>query len=176
MYTIGGNGQAGYSGDGGLAKDAELNYPTDVYETDDHEILIADSRNHVIRKISAIGYIETVVGTGVAGNSPDGTVATSAKVNTPSGIAFVESTRTLYIADTYNHQIKKVKLERESVLNRNLCGGLPLEGLQWQVDFALHPCPFLNSAKTIPHQFLANPLSRLFFSLAFRSTLIFFRY
>jgi hypothetical protein len=112
VYTIGGNGQAGYSGDGGSAKDAKLNYPTDVYETDDHEILIADSRNHVIRKISAIGFIETVVGSGVAGNSPDGTVATSAKLNTPSGIAFVESTRTLYIADTYNHQIKKVKLKR----------------------------------------------------------------
>ncbi len=111
-YLVGGNGYAGYSGDGRLAVDAQLNYPTDVLMTDDHEILVADSRNHVIRKISTVGLIETVVGTGIPGNSPDGTEAKSAQLNTPSGIFFVESSRTLYIADTFNHQIKKVKLPR----------------------------------------------------------------
>jgi len=112
VFTVAGNGQAGYMGDEGQALNAQLNYPTDVLMTEDHEIYFADSRNHVIRKINALGYISTVAGTGLPGVSPDGTAANRAKLNTPSGLYFVEATRILYIADTFNHQIKKVKLPR----------------------------------------------------------------
>ena len=112
VFTIAGSGNAGYSGDNDRARWADLNYPTDVLVTIDHEIFIADTYNHVIRKIDAVGYIHTVVGTGVPGSSPDGTPATEAMLNTPSGIGWDEASRTLYIADTYNHQVKKVKLRR----------------------------------------------------------------
>jgi len=112
VYTIAGTGVPGYSGDGGPAIDAQLNYPTDILMIEDHEIYVADSRNHVIRKIDVVGNISTVAGTGIAGFSPDGTPAEDAKLNIPSGIFFVEEIRTLYIADTYNHQVKKVKLPR----------------------------------------------------------------
>jgi serine/threonine-protein kinase len=112
VFTIAGSGNPGYSGDNDRARWADLNYPTDVLVTIDHEIFIADTYNHVIRKIDAVGYIHTVVGTGTPGVSPDGTPATEAMLNTPSGIGWDEASRTLYIADTYNHQVKKVKLPR----------------------------------------------------------------
>jgi len=112
VFTVCGTGQPGNLGDGGTALQAQLNYPTDVYLSDDHEIFIADSRNNVIRMINAVGFISTVVGTGIPGSSPNGTVATAAKLNNPTGLFFVESTRELYIADRDNHQVKKVKLPR----------------------------------------------------------------
>jgi hypothetical protein len=112
VFTLVGDSTAGYSGDGERARFAKLNRPTDVLVSIDHEIFICDTYNHVIRKIDAVGIIHTVVGTGIAGSSPDGTTATEAMLNTPSGISWDEATRTLYIADTYNHQVKKVKLRR----------------------------------------------------------------
>ncbi|NND72522.1 MAG: hypothetical protein HKN43_13180 [Rhodothermales bacterium] len=108
VTTVAGTGTAGYSGDGGNARQAQLNYPTDVIFREDHHIYIADSGNNVIRKIDPFGNITTLVGTGEAGYSPDETPATEAKLNTPSGIYYDEVNQTLYIADTYNHQIKRV--------------------------------------------------------------------
>ncbi|MBI1923143.1 hypothetical protein HYR99_02720 [Candidatus Poribacteria bacterium] len=108
VTTIAGTGAAGWSGDNGPALSAQMNYPTDVAAGADGSIYIADSRNHVIRKIDPFGIITTVAGTGEAGYSPDGTPAKSAKLNLPSGV-FVTGDGTLYIADTFNHQVKKVK-------------------------------------------------------------------
>jgi len=109
ISTIAGTGEAGYSGDGGSARLAKLNGPTDVIFTEDHRMYIADAGNHVIREVDAFGTIVTVAGTGVPGNSPDGTPAESAMLNGPMGIFFDENNRTLYIADTFNHQIKRVR-------------------------------------------------------------------
>jgi len=113
VFTVIGTGQPGYFGDNGPARNAQINYPTDIYYTsEDHDLFFADTRNHVIRKMDAIGNITTIVGTGVAGSSPDGTPATTAKLNSPCGLFFHEATRTLYIADTGNHQIKRVIIKR----------------------------------------------------------------
>lgn len=109
VTTIAGTGAAGYSGDGGSALLAQLNYPTDLVCTHDGDIFIADSRNHVIRKIDPAGNITTVVGNGTAGYSDDGTLATLAKLNTPSGVFYDENNHTLYVCDTFNQQVKRVK-------------------------------------------------------------------
>ncbi len=108
VTTIAGIGTAGWSGDNGPALSAKLNYPTDVAVGPEHSIYVADSRNHVIRKIDPFGIITTIAGTGEPGYSPDGTPAKSAKLNLPSGV-FATDDGTLYIADTFNHQVKKVK-------------------------------------------------------------------
>ncbi len=110
VTTIAGNGNPGYAGDGGPAAMAMLNEPSDLVVTHDNEIFIADSRNHVIRKIDAAGNISTVAGTGEKGISPNGTEATQAMLNTPFGVAFDEGNHTLYIADTFNQMTKKVYL------------------------------------------------------------------
>ncbi len=113
VTTIAGTGAAGFAGDGGPASAATLNGPTDVYITHEQEIFIADTENHVIRKIDTAGVITTVAGTGQAGVSDDATPALQAQLNRPFGVAFDEGNHTLYIADTFNHQIKRVELGHE---------------------------------------------------------------
>lgn len=113
VTTIGGTGSATYSGDGGPAASAGFNYPTDVACTPEGDIFVADAKNHVVRRIDADGVVTTVAGTGVLGVSPDGTLATEANLDTPSALFYHAATRTLYIADTYNSQIKKVRFAAE---------------------------------------------------------------
>jgi DNA-binding beta-propeller fold protein YncE len=109
VTTIAGTGEEGYAGDGGPALLAKLAWPTDVATTDEGDIFVADSRNNVVRKIDASGMISTVVGTGVAGSSADGTKATEAQLNLPSGVYWDESAHTLYVCDVFNQQVKKVR-------------------------------------------------------------------
>jgi hypothetical protein len=109
VTTIAGSGTPGYGGDGGEARSAQLNRPTDVIFREDHHVYIADSGNHVIRKIDPFGFISTVAGTGEAGHSPEGTPALEGRLDTPMGIFYDEVTYTLYIADTFNHRIVKTK-------------------------------------------------------------------
>ena len=109
ISTVAGTGEAGYSGDGGNARNAQLNRPTDVIFREDHHVYIADSENHVIRKIDPFGTITTIAGTGEPGYSPDATPGPLAKLNTPRGIYYDEIKHLLYIADTYNHQIKRIE-------------------------------------------------------------------
>ena len=109
ITTVVGDGNAGYSGDGGQAVDAELNAPDGITIDADGNIYISDDGNNVIRKIDAIsGIITTVAGNGTAGNSGDGGLATSAKLNDPSlGIA-LDAAGNIYIADDGNNKIRKV--------------------------------------------------------------------
>lgn len=109
VTTVIGTGEPGYSGDGGSARNAQLNFPTDVIFREDHHIYIADSGNHVIRKVDPFGTITTLAGTGEPGFSPDSTISTQAQLNSPQGLYYDEINHVLYIADTYNHQIKRVE-------------------------------------------------------------------
>ncbi|MEM6915681.1 MAG: SMP-30/gluconolactonase/LRE family protein, partial [Verrucomicrobiota bacterium] len=73
IHTLAGTGSRGYTGDEGLALEAELNNPFGVIVALDGEYLVCDTGNHVIRRISRkSGRIDTVVGTGKAGQSGDG--------------------------------------------------------------------------------------------------------
>ncbi|MEW6556281.1 MAG: carboxypeptidase regulatory-like domain-containing protein [Elusimicrobiota bacterium] len=98
--------QAGFSGDGGAATSAQLNFPSDVAVDSSGNLYIADSSNHRIRKVNTSGIITTVAGTGTAGYSGDGGAATDAKLNQPMGVTIKGSD--LYIADTNNNRIRKV--------------------------------------------------------------------
>ena len=60
-----GNGDNGYSGDGGQATDAELDYPTDIAVDAAGDLYIADDGNNVIREVGAVSHIiSTVAGNG----------------------------------------------------------------------------------------------------------------
>ena len=106
ISTVAGNGTQGYSGDGGAATSAELNYPAGVAVDSSGNIYIAtwDSR---IRKVNSSGVISTVAGNGTNGYSGDGGAANSAELYYPDGIA-VDSSGNIYIADIYNNRIRKV--------------------------------------------------------------------
>ena len=61
IRTVVGSGEAGWSGDGGAAVAARLNEPKAVALDHDGNLLIADSENHVIRKVDRrSGLITTV--------------------------------------------------------------------------------------------------------------------
>lgn len=106
VTTVAGNGQQGFSGDGGPATSAELNAPTGITIDSNGNLYIADSGNNRIREVSN-GTITTVAGNGTAGYSGDGGPATSAELEMPSAVA-VDSSGNLYIADTDNQRIRKV--------------------------------------------------------------------
>ena len=87
ITTIAGTGVAGFSGDGGPAKLAQLNNPTGVAVDAAGNIYIADEGNNRIRKINTAGIITTIAGTGVAGYNGDSIPATSAELNAPYSLA-----------------------------------------------------------------------------------------
>jgi uncharacterized protein (TIGR03437 family) len=107
MTTVAGNGAYGYSGDGGPAKRAMLNFPTGVAVDSSGDIYIADQDNHVIRKVTAAGIISTIAGNGMEGYGGDTGQATAAKLNYPAGVA-LDTNGNLYIADADNDRIRKV--------------------------------------------------------------------
>ncbi len=108
LTVVAGNGTHGYAGDGGPATSAALDGPEGVFVDASGNIFIADTQNSVIREVTASnGNITTVAGTGVAGYSGDGALATSAQLNDPYGI-FVDSAENIFIADTDNAAIREV--------------------------------------------------------------------
>jgi trimeric autotransporter adhesin len=106
ITTIAGNGRFIFSGDNGPALFAGVD-PLDVAVDNTNNLYVADRLNNRIRKITPAGTITTVAGTGLPGYSGDGGPATSALLNTPTGIA-VDSAANLYIADNGNSVVRRV--------------------------------------------------------------------
>ncbi len=106
LTNVVGNGVAGYAGDSGAAKDAQIYNPMGLAVDSSGNLYIADQVNHRIRKVSN-GTITTVAGTGTPGFSGDDAAATAAQLSAPCGVV-VDSSGNLYIADTANHEVRKV--------------------------------------------------------------------
>lgn len=109
ITTVAGKGgMQGYSGDGGLATNAELSIPNSVAVDGAGNLYIADSYNYVIREVfAASGEIMTVAGDHTIGYSGDGGPATAATLYSPFGVD-VDSAGNIYIADTYNSVVRFV--------------------------------------------------------------------
>jgi ribosomal protein S11 len=108
ISTVAGTGTGGYSGDGGPATSAQVNYPNGVAVDGSDNVFIGDSSNNRVREVvKATGIITTIAGTGTSGFSGDGGPATSAQVNYPNGVA-VDDSGDVFITDTYNSRIREV--------------------------------------------------------------------
>ena len=108
ITTVAGNGSFGFSGDGGLATNASLAFPSSVAVDAAGNVFIADVSNQRIRRVdAATGIITTVAGNGTFGFSGDGGLAIDASLNDPIGVA-VDSAGNLFIADTFNQRIRRV--------------------------------------------------------------------
>ena len=107
ITTIAGTGEYGFSGDGGPAVQAALDYPSGVAVDGAGNLYIADTGNYRIRKVDATGTITTIAGTGQIDFTGDGGPAVQAALYYPRGVA-VDGAGNLYIADTVNDRIRKV--------------------------------------------------------------------
>jgi sugar lactone lactonase YvrE len=115
ITTIAGTGAAGVGGDGGLATLAQLNDPQGVAVDAAGNVYIGDTNNHRIRKITAAtGIISTYAGTGSQGYEGEAGPATSALFRYPTGLA-VDGAGNLYIADYYNHRIRRISAATEII-------------------------------------------------------------
>jgi trimeric autotransporter adhesin len=107
INTVAGTpGMEGYSGDGGSATSADLNYPSTMVVDGSGDIFIADTENYVIREVSG-GNIATFAGNNTLAYSGDGGLATSAALNFP-GETFVDSQGDVFIADSDSSVIREV--------------------------------------------------------------------
>jgi hypothetical protein len=107
ITTIAGDGNPGFSGDGGLATSAQLYSPNDIDVDALGNVYIVDFMNHKLRKINTLGIINTIAGTGVGGFSGDGGNALSAQLNGPCAIA-LDTSKNIYISDYINNRIRKI--------------------------------------------------------------------
>ena len=103
VTTFAGSGVAGFADGTGAA--AQFNYPAGVAVDSSGTVYVADGGNHRIRKISPVGVVTTLAGSGVAGFA-DGTGA-AAQFNYSQDVA-VDSSGAVYIADYGNNSIRKI--------------------------------------------------------------------
>lgn len=102
--------QNGYSGDGGPALEAELNFPVDLALADDGTLYFTDVYNHCVRAIDPDGTIRTAVGRcGERGYEGDGGAPEDALLNLPFGIEWANGT--LVVSDTGNSVIRTIVMQ-----------------------------------------------------------------
>jgi sugar lactone lactonase YvrE len=107
ITTVAGIGTPAYSGDGGAATHASLNFPQGAGLDASGNMYIADNNNGRIRKVDIHGTITTVAGPGNGASLGDGGAATNASFYDPVTLA-VDAAGNLYIADSNDNRIRKV--------------------------------------------------------------------
>ncbi len=110
-YVVAGTATAKrFSGDGGPADQALLNFPTAVAVDRAGHLYIADTLNHRVRRLDAkTGVIMTIAGLGLPRYSGDGGLAVEAGLNEPAALV-VSDGGVLYIADQSNNRVRAVDL------------------------------------------------------------------
>jgi sugar lactone lactonase YvrE len=110
-HHVAGTGKAGYSGDGGPARQAELHGPKGIALSRDGSAFVVDTENQVIRRIDGrTGIITTIAGKGPAhrGFNGDGYAAAHSALNRPHGIC-VSARGDVFIGDSENHRVRVVR-------------------------------------------------------------------
>jgi hypothetical protein len=118
IYTIAGNGTAGFNSDDVIGTAARLNQPNGLAVDTVGNVYIADTLNHRIRMIpvatgSYFGIpmnanrIYTIAGNGTSGFNSDDVTGTAARLSYPNGVA-VDTVGNVYIADTFNVRIRMI--------------------------------------------------------------------
>jgi uncharacterized protein (TIGR03437 family) len=100
-------GASHLSGDGGPATGAVMHTPYDVAFDRLGNMYVADTSNHVVRKVDAAGKIGTYAGTGDNSSTVDSGIATQVNLNAPRGLA-TDVAGNLYIADYGNCRVRRV--------------------------------------------------------------------
>jgi sugar lactone lactonase YvrE len=106
ITTVAGNGSGAYSGDGGPAISAGLQYPNAVAFDSKGNLYIASAGR--VRKVATDGTITTFAGSGRFGYSGDGGTALAAAFGNPIALAF-DSADNLYVGDSANERVRQVQ-------------------------------------------------------------------
>ncbi len=110
ITTVVGTGEAGYSGDGGPATQAQINEPYSLTVDQNGDIYIVDRLSAAVRKVeAATGIITTVAGTGEPGYSGDGGPGNQAQFKEPND-CFLDGRGGLLIADIQDQRIRRLDL------------------------------------------------------------------
>ena len=128
IYTVAGDGTAGFTGDGGPATSAELDFPDRVTVDPTGNLVISDGFNNRVRVVAAKtgtfygkamtkGDIYTIAGNGTAGFGGDGGPGTSAELNGQEGVQ-VDAAGNVLIADLFNERIPRGRRQHRHVLRR----------------------------------------------------------
>lgn len=108
ISTFAGTGNyTGALGDGGQATSALVYYPYGVAADSKGNVFIAEGGSNRVRKVALDGVITTVAGTGTGGYNGDGIAANTARLYSPTSIAF-QADGSYLIADVLNQRIRKV--------------------------------------------------------------------
>ncbi len=127
VSTVAGTGVAGFSGDGGSAANAQLSAPGGLAFDPSGNLLIADTGNNRVRKVTANGTITTLAGNGIPGFAGDAAAAASAQLSGPYGLS-ADGSGNVFIADTGNSRIRLVANGTISTFAGNGTAGLSGDG------------------------------------------------
>ncbi len=147
ISTVAGTGTGGApAAETGVAVNQELYYPEGLAVEPDGSLLIADSGNDRIRRLTKDGTITTVAGSFASGSSGDGGPATTAALASPSGVT-IDAYGNVYIADTENQEIRRVTTNGiiNTVVGNNTAGyngdGSPATAVELNGPSAVIPGP-----------------------------------
>jgi len=120
VTTVAGTGDPGFDGDGAVAAVARLNTPTGLtFDFSRNRLLIAETGSHSVRGLEPDGTLSLVAGSGRVGSSGDGGSATDARLAFPSGVG-VDAAGIVYIADSGNHSIRRVKFGNIATMDQTI--------------------------------------------------------
>ncbi|MEZ4390804.1 MAG: hypothetical protein R3A48_06875 [Polyangiales bacterium] len=113
ICTWAGNGVAGFNGDGRPLRESSMYWPIDVEFAPDGAAVVLDWNNHRVRRATAAGTFETIIGTALPGDGPDdlsdlsapGAMGDTVALNHPTDITFRDGL--LYLVAWHNHKIRR---------------------------------------------------------------------
>ena len=122
VTTLAGTGSTTPFADG-PGTSATFSSPQGIAVDASGNVYVADTGNHLIRKITPAGDVDTLAGNGFPG-ALDNSVPKAARFNEPRGIAVDSSGSTVYVSDNATHIIRKITDAEGVVTLAGVAGGL----------------------------------------------------
>lgn len=107
LTTVAGGNGTGFSGDGGLATKAQLDFPHGLAIDADGRLLIADTGNERVRRVDPNGTITTIAGTGDTGADGDNGPANLAEFDSPVDVAIGPGGE-IYVAEADGNRVRRI--------------------------------------------------------------------
>jgi len=133
VYTVAGDGTAGYSGDTGAATAAELDNPYAVAEDAHGNLVIAEFAGNRVLVVAATsgqfygrsmaaGDLYVLAGTGALGSHGDGGPATDAELYSPEGVV-IDSAGDVLVTEFYGNRVRLIAASTGTAFGRNVQSG-----------------------------------------------------